>query len=404
MSFRQTLSIKGMKPVLFSLFMASLGFGIILPILPFYALSLGAEPFQLGMLTATFALMSLIFAPFLGRLAEKKGRKNVILICMAGYALSYLLFAFTNSLAMAFVARGLQGFFTAGIMTACVSLITDMSSESQRGKAMGLFGMTFSLGFIMGPAIGGFAAAISVQTAFLLAAVLSIIGIAYVHSRLKEPPMKDADLGRSEASPRSQKAALFEDIVQKEVSMLTHISSPLLLIFMSVFMVTFMIGGMEATLALYTSERLSFTSAEVGLIFTFIGSVIMIVQYIGGSLVNKVGEIRLIRLGLALSGLGFFLLVFASNWISLLVPVAIFVTGNAIVFPSANSLLSKKATGDRGAVLGLATSFRSFGQFVGPLLAGFLYGINHSYAFLGLAVVILVYFVVFSIISMKKLK
>jgi len=192
MSFRQTLSIKGMKPVLFSLFMASLGFGIILPILPFYALSLGAEPFQLGMLTATFALMSLIFAPFLGRLAEKKGRKNVILICMAGYALSYLLFAFTNSLAMAFVARGLQGFFTAGIMTACVSLITDMSSESQRGKAMGLFGMTFSLGFIMGPAIGGFAAAISVQTAFLLAAVLSIIGIAYVHSRLKEPPMKDA--------------------------------------------------------------------------------------------------------------------------------------------------------------------------------------------------------------------
>ncbi|MBI2232558.1 MAG: MFS transporter [Candidatus Aenigmarchaeota archaeon] len=386
MSFREILSMPGMKPVLFSLFIASLGFGIILPILPFYALSLGAEPFQLGMLTATFALMSLIFAPFLGRLAEKKGRKNVILVCMAGYALSYLLFTFTNSLAMAFVARGLQGFFTAGIMTACVSLITDMSSESQRGKAMGLFGMTFSLGFIMGPAIGGFAAAISVQTAFLLAAVLSIVGIAYVHSRLREPPMKDAD------------------IVQKEVSMLTHISSPLLLIFMSVFMVTFMIGGMEATLALYTSEKLSFTSAEVGLIFTFIGSVVMIVQYLGGSLVNKVGEIRLIQLGLALSGLGFFLLVFASNWVSLLVPVAIFVTGNAIVFPSANSLLSKKATGDRGAVLGLATSFRSLGQFVGPLLAGFLYGINHSYAFLGLAVVILVYFAVFSIISMKKLK
>src|SRR3989344_4757814 len=111
MSFKEIFSVPGIKPVLFSLFMAAFGFGIILPLLPFYALSLGAKPFELGMLTATFALMQLVFSPLFGKLADRIGRKKVLLIGTAGFAVSYVLFAFANSFPMALVARGLEGFF-----------------------------------------------------------------------------------------------------------------------------------------------------------------------------------------------------------------------------------------------------------------------------------------------------
>src|SRR3989344_7079595 len=97
MSFKEIFSVPGIKPVLFSLFMAAFGFGIILPLLPFYALSLGAKPFELGMLTATFALMQLIFAPMFGKIGDKFGRKKVLLLGTAGFAVSYTVFAFADS-------------------------------------------------------------------------------------------------------------------------------------------------------------------------------------------------------------------------------------------------------------------------------------------------------------------
>ena len=196
---------------------------------------------------------------------------------------------------------------------------------------------------------------------------------------------------------------LYHVLDKQEISLLSHLSSPLLFLFLSSMMITFMIGGIDATLALYTSEKLGFTSAEIGLIFTYIGLLIMAMQFASSTLVNRFGEVRLIQLGLAISGAGFFLLTFTSDWISLLFPLAVFVVGNAMVFPSVNSLITKKVTGKRGAVLGLNNSFSAAGQAIGPLFGGFLYGINHFFAFLGLAIAIWAYFVLFSIVAAKKL-
>src|SRR3989338_2031673 len=111
MSFRDVLSTPGIKPVLFTLFMAAFGFGVILPILPFYALAHGAKPFELCMLTATFAFMGLLFGPIWGKLSDKYGRKKVLLISTAGFAASYVLFAFADTLFLVFAARGLEGVF-----------------------------------------------------------------------------------------------------------------------------------------------------------------------------------------------------------------------------------------------------------------------------------------------------
>ncbi len=386
MSFKEIISTKGTLQVLFTIFLGAFGFGIILPILPFYALSLGAEPFQLGMLTGTFALMSLIFGPIMGKAADKFGRKKIIMLGIIGEVCGYLLFAFSHSLPLAFAARAIEGASVGAIFPSCVSLLSDYTTENQRGKTMGLVGMTFSLGFIIGPAFGGFASGISVQTAFLLAAALSFINFLFVFIQIKEPKEK----------PESR------DLAVKEISLLEHLSSPLLFLFLSTFMITFMIGGIEATLALYTSEKLNFGAHQIGVVFTYIGFLIMTMQFLSGNLINKFGELKLIKIGLVLSGTGFFLLLFVQSWTTLFLPLAIFVMGNAFVFPSVSSALTKKVTGKRGVVLGLENSFRSAGQMIGPLLAGFLYGFSHNYAFIGLALAIWGYAIIFSIVERKS--
>src|SRR3989344_1283597 len=259
MSFKEILKTPGLKAVLFTMFMTAFGFGIILPILPFYTISLGATPFQLGMLTGTFALMGLLTSPFMGRLGDRIGRKKVLLIGIFGFFLAYLVFAVSDALWMAFLARAIEGVSAGAIFPACISLLSDYTNEKQRGKAMGLVGMTFSLGFIMGPAFGGFASAISVQTAFLAAAGITVLNMISVSAQVREPPEKEES----------------KDIVQKEITLLQHLSSPLVFIFLCTFMIAFMIGGIEATLALYTSEKLGFTSAQLGLVFTYIGFLIM---------------------------------------------------------------------------------------------------------------------------------
>ncbi|MEM2138224.1 MAG: MFS transporter [Candidatus Anstonellaceae archaeon] len=381
------LSTPGVKAVLFTLFMTAFGFGVILPILPFYALSLGAAPAELGMLTATFAFMSLVFGPVMGKFADKYGRKKILLVGTAGFAAAYILFAFTDSLGMAFFARAIEGIAAAAIFPSCISLLSDFTDEKQRGKAMGMVGMAFSLGLIAGPAFGGIASAISVKDAFLLSAAFAALNFASVKFQIREPPEKQES----------------KDIPQQEISLLEHLSSPLLFLFLGGFITAFMIGGLDAVLAIYTGEKLGFTSPQIGLIFTYIGILIMAMQFISGGLVNRFGELTLIPVGLLLSGTGFFLLIFTQDWLTILLPLAIFVAGNALVFPSVNSLITKKVTGKRGAVLGLLSSFQSLGQMIGPLLGGFLYGIHHDYAFAGLAISIWLYFAIFLSFARKRL-
>ncbi len=387
MSFKELIDIPGVKPVMFTLLMTAFGFGVILPILPFYATSLGATPFELGMLTSVFAFMSLLFGPIAGKMADKYGRKKVLLAGTASFFIGYLIFAFTHSLQAAFLARAMEGVAAAAIFPACISLLSDFTTEQQRGKAMGLVAMSFSLGFIIGPAFGGLAAAISVQTAFLLSALFAALNFASVLLQVREPVEK----------------AESKDLAQKEVSLLEHISSPVLFLFLSSAITTFMIGGLDAVLALSTSERLGFTSAEVGILFTYIGVLILTMQFVASHAINRFGEKRLIPVGLALSGLGFFLLEFAGGWPMLMLALGVFVAGNAAVFPSVTSLITKKVTGKRGAVLGLNSSFQSAGQLLGPLYGGFLYGINHQYAFPGLAIAIWIYALFFYFKASKKL-
>ena len=387
MTFKQIIAIPGLKTLLFTMLLSAMGFGIILPLLPFYALSLGVQPFELGMLTATFALMSLLFSPFFGRLSDRIGRKKVLMIGTLGFTAAYLVFAFADSFLMALIARALEGFFAAAIFPACISLLSDFTSHEQRGQAMGLMMMTFSVGFIFGPALGGFASSFSVRDAFFLAAAASFLNFVWILLKLKEPHEK----------------AESKHLPEKEASLLSHLKTPLAFLFLSSTVIMLLIGGFEATLALFVSEKLGFTAVEMGGVFTFVGVLMLIFQPISGSLVNRFGEIRLVQAGLVFSGLGFFLILFSTDWLTLLAPLGLFVIGNSLVFPSVTSLLTKRVAGKQGAAIGLNQSSSSAGQIAGPLFGGFLYGINHLYSFLGLALVSWVYFFIFTFVAKPKL-
>jgi multidrug resistance protein len=380
MSFAQIISKPGMKPVLFTMFMASFGFGVVLPIIPFYALALGATPFELGLLTAVFAFTSLIFSPPLGRLSDRIGRRKMLLIGTVGFAFSYVMLAYADTLALAFASRAIGGLFAAAMFPSGVSLISDLTTERERGQAMALYGMAFAFGMVVGPAFGGIASAISVRDAFLLSAAFSLANTAFVWLRLKEP--------REKAETRA--------IPQQEASLLSHLTSPLAFLFASSFMVTFVIGGLDAVLALYTGEKLGFSSPQIGLVFTYLGIAIIALQLASGSLVNRLGEVRMIQLGLALIGIGFFSFVFVSDWLTLLLPLTVLVTGNVLVNPAVGSLMTKKVKGKKGAVLGLDSSSRSLGQVIGPLFGGLAYGINHYLAFAGMAAVVIAYLAIFT--------
>jgi MFS transporter, DHA1 family, multidrug resistance protein len=389
MGFKEILSKKEIRSVLLTQFLTAMGFGVILPLLPFYAETLKASPTDLGLLTAIFALLGLIFAPIIGKMADKYGRKKVLMAGTLGFVISYVLFALSTDLNTLFLARALEGIMAAGIFPACISLLSDYTTEQQRGKAMALVGMTFSLGFILGPALGGLADsdAIGIKGAFFITAGLSFINFLSVYFQVKEPKKEKEES---------------KDIVEKEVSFLEHISSPLLLFFLSSFMISFLVGGLQATLALFASQKIHFGAGEMGLVFTYIGFMILIFQYVSGMIVNRFGEIRMIQAGLLFSSVGFFLLSFLNDWLSILGPLTIFVLGNALVFPSVSSLISKRATGNRGAVMGLLSSFQSLGQFFGPLLGGILFTINPSYAYSGLAIIVFAFLVIFVFFSSSR--
>tara|TARA_Y100000310_G_scaffold344957_1_gene460780 strand:- start:7234 stop:8388 length:1155 start_codon:yes stop_codon:yes gene_type:complete len=377
---------KDLLSVLFAIFMYAFGFGIILPILPFYSLNFGATPFELGLLTATFAFMSLILSPVFGKASDSIGRKKIITIGTIGFIVAYIIFAFADSLFMVFVARAIEGIAAAAMFPAAISLISDFSTEKTRGAAMSLMGMAFSLGFILGPAFGGLASSISIPIAFFLAAALSLANTITVTLFLKEPEEKEES----------------KDIVEKEVGFLSHIKSKMLILFMGTFMLSFLIGGLEATFALFTFQKFGFGTGEVGLVFMYIGVLIFFGQFISAKLLMKYKESTLIKAGFVMNSTGFFGIFFAPDMIFLGLSLGVMVLGNALSMPSVISLITKKAQAKRGTILGLNGSFQSLGQLIGPIFGGFLFGLTPFFSFAGIAAALVLYLLIFTGLDQSK--
>ena len=342
-----------------TVFIDLLGFGIIIPLLPFYAESFGASALAIGLLGTSFSLMQFLFSPIWGRWSDRIGRKPIILVGLLGSCLSYVTLALANTLVLLFIARIVGGIAGANIPTA-QAYIADITTPENRARGMGLVGAAFGLGFIFGPALGGLLSRFSPETPMWCAAALCFANFVAAWFLLPESRVASVatkTLGRMEA---------FRQAIGKPT---------LLLVLFLYFIVTMAFSGFEATFARFTQARFGYTAASIGFLFTFIGVIIAVVQgVLIGRVVKRVGERKVIPVAIAAIAISIGMLPFVWNVPTLLVSLGLLAMGMGFNNPSLSSLVSKLShEDDQGGILGLASSVASLGRVVGPAWGGYMY-------------------------------
>lgn len=342
-------------------FIDLLGFGIVVPILPYYATDFGASASELGWLMMCYSGMQFLFSPFWGSLSDRIGRRPVILICLLGMSLSMLFLGLAPVLSGLFVARLLSGFFGANISTA-MAYIADVTKPSERAKGMGLIGAAFGLGFLFGPALGGLLSHWGYAAAPLFASGLSLINFIFTFFILKEPSLS-VNL-RSEHRPHPTRKLILQTLKNRPTGI------PVLLF----FVVTLGMAQLETTFGLFLLKRFQLDAIHAGLILALMALIMVFIQGRGiGPLVKNYGEVFLIIVGTGLMGLS---LVGASysNSIPLFVGILAFhAIGYALTNPSLSGLMSRSSSHQQGATMGIFQSAGSLGRVLGPISAGYLF-------------------------------
>ena len=367
----------------FVLFVVMLGYGIIIPILPFYIESMGAGGTELGLLVASYAVMRLIFGPIWGSLSDRLGRKPILLIGILGYAVTMVWFGLANTLWMLFAARILAGILSSATAPTTMAFIGDSTPEEERGGGMGLLGAAGGIGTILGPVLGGFLAGESLSTPFFLAAGLSVLSlllaIVFLPESLpaaaRQASLKKAKLidlkgwGQAVNSPIGSLLAL------------TFISTCGLMIFANVF-------------GLYALEKFAFGPEDVGVMMMVLGLVSAIAQgVLAGPFTKKWGDGTVIKSGLLATAFGFGLMLLANTYVTILLATAFFALTVALQVPALTSLTSRRATVPQGIAMGLSNSFVSLGRIVGPILGGLVLDVNLNLPYLSGVGVMLVGFI-----------
>ncbi len=352
-----------------------IGFGMILPLLPFYAQELHASPFEIGLLFSSYSLAQLLFAPLLGRLSDRVGRRPVLLASIAGGAASYLLFALAPTYGVLLLARTLSGLAAANYAIA-QAYMADVSAPEERSKAMGLVGAAFGLGFVLGPALGGLLAhagdwsGMGHRIVPLTAATLSGINLMIALFGLPES-----------LSPELRRGAVARGGSWLGLSDLRTVArgGPLRGLMVLFFLVMFCFSIMETTLALFCQERFGFGVRETSWLFVFVGVVLVVVQGgLLGRLVRRFGERSLILSGIVLMALGLILLPLPSAGSKLgllLLSLLLLAVGQGIHNPSSLGLLSR-LTDERsqGGTIGISRSFGALARTLGPAVGTWIFG------------------------------
>lgn len=364
-----------MPAILFAIFIDLLGFGIIVPILPFlvapYAgtvviggtvvdeATLGAALFSIYSLTAFAA------GPLWGRLSDRIGRRPALAGTFLGAMICYLVLAFSDSLLTLFIARAFSGAM-AGNVGIAMAAMADLTDESNRGRAMGLLGAVFGLGFAFGPLIGGYLSSLGgtadIMIPGLLASGLSLLACFMACFFMPETR---------------------QDKKEGDVSLLTKpswaefISTPAQVALFAMFIVTSAGQAMAFTIMpFWTKDLLFWTQREVGYLMGAIGLCIAAIQSLAtGPLFKSIGEIRSLLLGAGVHLIGCAVILFLPGSLTVaLIAFPLMMAGMTLSFPALNSLLSQRTEKNRqGAALGLSSGLSALGRVAGPLAAGLLY-------------------------------
>lgn len=351
--------------VFFTVLLDLLGFGMVLPLLPFYAQQYGASAFGVALLFASFSLAQFVFAPLWGRLSDHTGRRPVLLGSIAGAVAAYALFALADSFALLLIARTASGIAAANYSIA-QAYIADTTAPEERAKGMGLLGAAFGLGFVLGPVLGGLAGHFGYAAVPAAAGALSLVNLVLAWLLVPESLPPERRRGAEEAHAWVGREAVRDAARDRSVAGLMIL----------VFLVILAFSNMEATLGLFVESEYGWGFFETAWLFTFLGVVMVIVQGgMLGMLVRRFGERRLVFAGIAAMALGLFLLPLGSGFAFLGATTGLLAVGMGLQNPSALALISRLTDERRqGGTLGVARSLGALARGIGPLWGGWAFG------------------------------
>ncbi|MCK5343609.1 MAG: MFS transporter [Candidatus Heimdallarchaeota archaeon] len=399
---------KNLTILFFTILIVMMGFGIILPILPFLIEKFGASGKAMGLLMASYAVAQFIFSPIWGKISDKYGRKPILIIGVFGFGLAMMLFGFATQLWMLFAARILAGVLSSATMPTAMAYIGDSTSDEDRGKGMGILGAAMGLGMVVGPGLGGWLSTDSFSIPFFVSAGISFFTVFLLILIL--PESLDHNLRATET-----KIKLSDQI--KEMS--RSLTGPIGFLLFLAFLISFGLTNFESVFGLYASHSFNYNAGQVGTILMVIGLISALVQgFFTGIASKKFGESNVVKFSLLFSGIGFLLMLQSKNlaeflktivsfsseailFSSIIFTMGIFVTANAMIRPGVSSLISKRSNVGQGAAMGLNNSFMSLGRIFGPLLAGYTFDIHNNLPYTIGAIVMFLGFL-FSIFFIDK--
>jgi len=344
-----------------AVFVTIVGFGMVFPLLPFYAQSFGATPVQIGLLAASFSIGQFFASPIIGRISDRFGRKPVLGIALLGTSLSFLIFGLAKSLSWLFISRFLHGICSSGAFPIASAYIGDSTPKEERVKYMGRLTAMLSLGFIVGPAFSGFLSPSNPTLPFFIASIVAFLNSLFIFLFLPES-LKE----------KAEKLIIKEGLVNVK-AIIQSLRSEFGILFFLLIAWAFAISNFQVAFPLFAEEKFNFGGSQTGFVFALVGIVAAIVQWVLlPRLVKIFREFPTIALGVFIMAVGQFLIPFSPTILLLTGFVAISSFGGSLLRPTANAILSERTLEGQGTTMGLAFSFESLGRIMGPLSAGVL--------------------------------
>lgn len=352
--------------LLTNLFIAFLGIGLVIPVMPTIMNELHINGAMVGYLVAAFALTQLLFSPVAGKWVDTIGRKKMIVVGLFVFSFSELLFGLGKSVNILFISRLLGGISAAFIMPAVTAFIADITTMENRAKALGYMSAAISTGFIVGPGIGGFLAEFGTRVPFFAAAMLAAVAGTLSILTLKEPVRNEP-----------------EEYITEHVSGFRKVFNPLYFIaFMIIFISQFGLAAFDAIFSLFFDHKFAFTPKDIAIIITgaaTVGAISQVVLF--DKFVKWLGEIKLTVFCMVFSMIFVVAITMVHQyWMILAVTIFVFM-GFDLLRPAVTSYLSKVAKNEQGYVSGMNSMFTSLGNIFGPIIGGYLFDVNLDYPY-----------------------
>lgn len=357
--------------LMFNMFIAMAGIGLIIPIMPEYLGTFGVAGQALGFLIAIFSFAQFIFSPLSGNLSDHHGRKFIIIIGLIIFGLSQLAFSLSTELWMLYVARFFSGFGSAFIVPPMMAFVADVTSYENRGRGMGLLGASMSLGFMIGPGIGGFLSKISLHFPFYFATGAALIAALLSFFFLPNPKPV---ISEEQAKRKSEN--LFQQLKRST-------KTPYFIVLIVVFVFSFGLANFQSTFSLFVDHKFGYTPSQIAVLITAGGFVGVIVQsFVITPLFKRYGEMRVILVNLVIAAFSLMSIAFANLFWTILLTATIFTTATTLLRPAVNTLISKLADKEQGYAAGMMNAYMSLGNMIGPAIAGSIFDINIIYPYI----------------------